>query len=192
MTLRALQHLRGNAIPYAALLLVAVGAGGGYAIAATRSPKTITACANKKTGAIYYARHGRCSRRQIKLRWNQRGPQGASGATGAQGPAGASAAQAWGVVGNNGSIPVGQGLSAQHTGTGTYAVTVTAPACAGKDTAPIVSPSDTYPPAGQPAGAFPVAWVADTLAGPFTVHTGVVSGGAFTPIDDSFNVQVNC
>jgi hypothetical protein len=192
MTLRALQHLRGNAIPYAALLLLAVGAGGGYAIAATRAPKTITACASKKTGAIYYARRGRCSRQQIKLRWNQRGPQGARGATGAQGPAGASAAQAWATVNSDGSIDVGQGLSAQHTGTGTYTVTVTAPACSGKNTSPIVTPSDIYPPGGQSPGAFRVAWVSNGLTLPFAVHIGVVAGGAFTPADGTFNVQVNC
>jgi hypothetical protein len=185
---RILRHLRVNVVAYLALG-VAVAGGSGYALAATSTSKTITACANKKTGAIFYARHGRCGRRQIKLRWNQRGLRGRTGATGPQGAPGAPAAQAWAIVGDDGSILFGQGqgLSAQHTGTGLYAITVTAAACAGKDASPIVTPSD----GGVPAGAFATAWVGNGLTGPFTVHTGVVSGGSFAPTDMTFNVQVN-
>ena len=149
MLTRLITAVRANAVACIALA-VAVAGGGGYAIAATSTPKTITVCANKKTGLIYYAKRGRCNRQQTKLAWNQRG---VPGATGPQGPAGAAAVNAWAIVGDSGLIAAGQGLSVQHTATGTYVVT--AAACAGKVTAPVVSPSDSNPPAGQAAGAFP-------------------------------------
>ena len=57
---RIVRHVRANVVAYLALA-VALGGGSGYAIAATT--KTITVCANKKTGALYLHQHGRCSRR---------------------------------------------------------------------------------------------------------------------------------
>ena len=170
-------------------LAVAIGGGGGYAIAATTT-KTITVCANKQTGILYLHQHGRCSRRQKKISWNQRG---ATGAQGRPGPAGASAISVWGVVAGNGTVTSGQGLSVQHVAAGTYQVTVTAAGCAQGPNAPTVTVSDANPPDGQSAGAFPQAWVSDTVTNQtFVVNTGVVAGGTFTATDRTFNLQDAC
>lgn len=185
---RIIQHLRGNVVAYLAVVL-SLGAGGGYAMAAT-STKTITVCANKKTGVLYLHQHGRCNRRQTKVSWNR---QGATGPQGRQGPAGAPAISVWAVVAGNGTVTAGQGLSVQHADAGTYQVTVTAAGCAQGTNAPTVSVSDANPPAGQSAGAFPEAWVGDTGTNEsFTVNTGVVVGGAFTATDHTFNLQDAC
>jgi hypothetical protein len=72
MPLRPLHHIRRNVLAYVALFL-AIGAGGGYAIAATGAGKTITACANKRTGALFLHARGRCKRGLRKVTWNQRG-----------------------------------------------------------------------------------------------------------------------
>jgi hypothetical protein len=53
--------------------------------------------------------------------------------------------------------------------------------------------SDAYPPNLHGPGDFAVSWITDT--GPnqqFAVHTGVVSGGTFTPTDHTFNVIDAC
>jgi hypothetical protein len=75
---------------------------------------------------------------------------------------------------------------------GTYQLTATATACLQAVNNPVVSVSDSYPPAGQLAGAFPVAWIGDGPANQFTVFTGVVVNGVFTPSDHTFNVQDVC
>ena len=65
---KILVHLRRSAIPYVALLLVlAVGLGGGYALAASKT-KSITVCADKKTGILHLKTHGRCSGARRALR----------------------------------------------------------------------------------------------------------------------------
>ena len=77
-----------NVIPYLALLVVlVVGAGGGYALAAS-STKTITVCADKSTGILHLKTHGRCKSSQTRVTWNQQGPPGPQGAPGAQGATG--------------------------------------------------------------------------------------------------------
>jgi hypothetical protein len=184
---------RRNVIPYLALLLVlVVGAGGGYAFAASKT-RTITVCADKKTGVLHLNSHGRCKRTQKRVSWNQRGPQGPQGVQGPAGSPGTSAVSVWANVANAGSVVSGQGLSVQHVSTGTYQVLITAPACARGANAPVVTVSDTNPPAGQAAGAFPVAWYQGTAANQqFTVFTGVVVGGAFTGTDHSFTVMDTC
>lgn len=187
---RIAHHLHGNVIAYLALFL-ALGAGGGYAVAATHT-KTITVCADKKTGVLHLLHRGRCKRSQTRVSWNQQGPQGLQGATG---PAGTPATKAWAVVSGAGTVAFGQGqgITAQHTGPGTYQLTVTAPACARTSSVPVVTVSDANPPNGQPAGAFPVAWVGDTAGNQeFRVTTGVVINGVFTATDHTFNVQDAC
>ena len=193
MLTRPLRHLRQHTIPCLALLLVlAVGAGGGYALAANRT-KTITVCADKKTGILHLHKHGKCSRTQTRVTWNQQGPQGPQGAQGPAGPAGTPAVSVWANVANGGSVVSGQGLSVQHVSAGTYQVTITAPACAHGSNAPAVTVSDTNPPAGQVAGAFPMAWYEGTASNQqFTVITGVVVGGSFTATDHSFTATDNC
>src|SRR5438270_14058584 len=106
-------HARRNLIPYLALLLVLVaGAGGGYALAASQA-KTITVCADKRTGILHLHNHGKCKRSQTRVAWNQKGPQGPQGVQGVQGPAGqagAAAVSIWANVANAGAVVSGQGL----------------------------------------------------------------------------------
>lgn len=161
---------------------VLIGAGGSYALAAT-STKTITACADKRTGVLHLKQRGRCARAQTRVTWNQRGPQG---------PAGAPAVKLWAVVDGAGVVGFGsgQGLSVKRGSPGTYQVT--APSCAHASDAPVVTVSDGYPPAGYGPGAFAIAWAELVGPGNFTVYTGVVAGGTFTPTDHTFDIQDIC
>jgi hypothetical protein len=202
MLLRPLQHVRSNVIAYLALFL-AIG-GGGYAVAATNT-KTITVCADKKSGVLHLKTRGRCKRTQTRVTWNQQGPRGAQGipgptgqrgAQGIQGPRGAQGAPAvsvWANVSDPGVVIAGQGISVQHVSAGTYQVTITDPTCSRETNAPVVSVSDANPPAGHSVGAFPVAWYGATGANQqFTVFTGVVAGGTFTASDHTFDVHDTC
>ena len=180
-----LEHVRRNAIAYTAALFLAAG-GGSYAIAAT-THHTIKACADAHTGTLHVQR--RCHRGQRPLTWNQQGPQGTQGRAG---PAGPPAAAAWAIVADPGTVTGGHGISVQHLSTGTYQLTVTTSGCAQAANAPVVTVSDGNPPAGQSAGAFPVAWVRDTGTNQFTVFTGLVASGTFTSTDHTFNVQDSC
>ncbi len=153
-----LRHLRRNVVAYVALL-VALGAGGGYAVAATTG-KTITVCADKRTGVLHLHNRGRCARSQTRVRWNQQGTRGPQGAAGPAGQPGAPAATAWAVVTDPGTVLAGHGISAQHVSAGDYQLTITDAKCAQSFNAPVVTVSDGNPPAGQSAGAFPIAWVA--------------------------------
>jgi hypothetical protein len=203
-------RVRRNPAPYLALLLVlAVGVGGGYALAASNT-KTITVCADKKTGVLHLKTRGRCKSSQTRVTWNQQGPPGPQGAqgsqgaqgglgpVGAQGPAGAQGSPAvsvWARVADNGTVLPGQGLTVQHLSSGTYQVTITDSTCAHEDNAPVISVSDSNPPAGHGNGAFPVAWYGDN--GPnvqFMVFTGVVSGSppSFAATDHTFDIQDTC
>jgi hypothetical protein len=187
---KVLAHLRRSAVPYLALLLVlAVGLGGGYALAASKT-KSITVCADKKTGILHLHNRGKCKRTQTRVSWNQQGPQGAPGLQGATGQPGAPAVSVWAQVATNGSVAFGQGVSVQHAASaGAYQVTITAPACAHGSNAPVVSVSD----AASVGGAFPVAWFGSTGGNQtFMVFTGVVSGGTFTPTDRTFTVMDTC
>jgi hypothetical protein len=193
-------HMRRSAIPYLALLLVlAVGLGGGYALAASKS-KTITVCADKTTGILHLKAHGQCKRSQTRVTWNQQGPagaqgsQGPQGATGAQGPQGAPGSPAvsvWADVANNGVVVAGQGLSVQHVSTGTYQVTVTDAACSGEINAPVVSVSDVAPGMRSP-GEFPAAWY-EAGVNQFTVFTGdVTTTSGFASADHTFDILDTC
>ncbi len=184
---KLIAYSRRNAIAIVALLLALSG---GYAIAASTAAKTITACANKRTGELFLSTNGRCTKTQQKVAWAQEGPQGIPGMTG---PAGAAPPSAWALVSNNGVADPSDGLTATHVSAGTYQITVTAPACADKQNAPVVTLSDSNPPGGQTAGAFPVAWVGVEGFGPtFMVYTGDVVNGTFTPSDHAFDVQDVC
>ena len=160
MLTRLLHHIRKNVIAYLALF-VALGAGGGYAVAASNN-KTITVCADKKTGVLHLKTRGRCKSSQTRVSWNQQGPQGLQGPqgpqgsqgpagrrrepAGAQGPAGVSV---WANVADNGTVIAGQGHRRYNACTaGTYQVTITDPTCALETNAPVVSVSDAAPRAG--------------------------------------------
>ena len=67
---RILSYMRRNVIAFVALFF-ALGAGGGYAIAATNN-KTIHGCLNNRTRALYVQK--RCHAGQSALVWNQQGP----------------------------------------------------------------------------------------------------------------------
>ena len=189
----ALQHLRRNPIPYLLCgVVLLLGLGGGYAYAASKT-KTITVCADKGTGVLHLHNHGKCKRGQTRVSWNQKGPHGTQGIQGPAGAAGAPAVSVWANVTNAGSLFAGQGLSVQHVSGGTYQVTITAPACASGSNAPAVTVSDSNPPGGQAAGAFPIAWYATTGSNQrFMVFTGVVVGGSFSPSDHAFTVMDAC
>jgi hypothetical protein len=185
-----LVHARRNVIPYLiAVLAIVFAAGGGYALAASKS-KTITVCADKSTGILHLKTHGRCRRGQTRVTWNEKGAQGVQGPAGAPG---APAVSVWANVANAGSVVSGQGLSVQHVSPGTYQVTIIAPACAHGSNAPVITVSDANPPAGHVAGTFPVAWYGSTGGNQqFMVFTGVVVGGSFTPTDHTFTVMDTC
>lgn len=203
MLQRIVRHLRANLVAYLALA-VALGGGGGYAVAAMSRSKTITVCANKKSGLLYLHRRGRCKRGQTRVSWNQRGPAGPRGAAGAQGPQGlqgqtgltgpsGAPADAFGVVASDGTLAFGaQGLSSQRLSAGTYQITITAPACAQGANVPTVTVSDG-PPGSQSSGSFPMAWIENTGDNrSFTVFTGFVASGSFSATDQTFNVQDVC
>jgi len=188
-----LAHVRRSAIPYLALFLVlAVGLGGGYALAASKT-KSITVCADKQTGILHLKTHGRCKRSQTRVTWNQQGSQGVPGVQGPAGQAGAPAVSVWANVTNAGSVLAGQGISVQHISAGTYKVTITSPACAHGSNAPVVSVSDANPPNGEASGSFPVSWYEATAANEaFMVFTGVVVSGNFTATDHTFDIMDTC
>lgn len=203
-----LSYLRRNAIPYLALLLVlAVGIGGGYAFAASKN-KTISVCADKKTGILHLKTRGRCNRGQTRVTWNQVGPQGPQGTPGPQGPQGSAGPQGvqgpqgaqgpagvtiWANVAGNGSVQAGQGLSVHRISAGAYQVTVTDATCSGATSAPVVSVSDSAP-GFVTGGVFPVAWYGTTGSNQqFMVFTGVVSSPlTFNPTDLPFDVLDTC
>ena len=85
---RIAAHVRGRAVGYVAVFVLALGVGGGYALASSKT-KTITVCADKKTGVLHLKTRGRCKRSQTRVSWNQRGPQGVRGPQGAAGARGA-------------------------------------------------------------------------------------------------------
>ena len=190
-----LAHMRRSAIPYVALLLVlAVGLGGGYALAASKT-KTITVCADKSTGILHLKTHGKCKHSQTRVTWNQQGPQGVPGVQGPAGQAGPAATSVWATVTNTGSVAFGQGISVQHIAAGTYEVTITSPSCATASNAPVVTVSDANPPNGedQASHSFAVAWYEATAANQqFLVFTGVVVGGSFSATDHTFDVIDTC
>jgi hypothetical protein len=181
MLLRPLHHLRRNVIAYLALFL-ALGAGGSYALAASASNGTIAVCVDKGTGVMHVAKHPRCGRHQSRI--------GLSSALDRP------TVSAWATANVNGGIESGSGTSITHAGAGTYEVRVTAATCRhALNNAPVVSINDGEPPYGTGAStAFPVAWTETASSGveAFTIHTGVVVGGAFQPRDEPFNVTDSC
>ena len=176
MLLRPLHHIRRNAIAYCALTL-AVGASGGYAIAASNTT-TIHGCVGNRTRLLYIQK--RCHRAQRPLVWNQNAQVQAPIA-------------AWAAVLANGFTGAGaRGIVVQHVSAGTYNLTITPSRCAQVTDAPVVTVDTGSPPLGASPGAFPVAWESFTSRTRFTIYTGVVASGNFTPTDEPFSVQVPC
>lgn len=176
MLLRPLHHARRNVMAYLALFF-AVGAGGGFAIAAS-SNNTIHGCVSNRTHLLSIQKS--CKQGQHPLVWNKQASQ-------SQSPG------AWAAVQANGFTGTGaRGVAVQHVSSGTYNLTVTTPQCARVTDAPTITVDTASPPLGTPTGAFPVAWESFRSRTTFTVYTGVVAGGSFTPTDEAFSVQVPC
>ena len=183
MSHRILRHLRANIVGYAAIV-IAIGSGGSYALAASAGNNgTIGVCVDKDSGVMHLATHRHCGRHQSRI----------SLSSALDRPTG----RAWARVEQNGAINEGSGLSITHAGVGTYKVTVTAASCRSADTnAPVVSVDDAQPPGGFGGnpGAFPVAWTEGFGTGfeAFMIHTGVVVDGGFQPKDETFNLADSC
>src|SRR5689334_17140188 len=60
------RHVRSNVVAYLALV-VAVGSGGSYAIAASASNGTTAVCVDKGSGLMHLAKHPRCGRHQTRI-----------------------------------------------------------------------------------------------------------------------------
>jgi hypothetical protein len=98
-------------------------------------------------------------------------------------------------VGGDGIVESGQGASVRHAGTGEYQVKVTARGCVGAvNNAPLVTVNDTNPPGGVVGSSFPYAWASSFPSGEegFTVYTGVIVNGSFTPVDMAFDFGDSC
>jgi hypothetical protein len=189
---RLINHLRHNVIAYLALVL-AIGASGGYAFAAT-STKTIHACVMKHSGELLLK--NKCTRGESKLVWNQQGPAGAQGKAGATGAAGATPYSAEGKVGSSGGYS-GTGFISAPVSTGEYQVTLTGPDCTaegGVSDSLVVSPEGNPGfPATTSAGSYDVADVNGTTSpGVFDVYVGEIVNGTYTPVDDDFDVVGSC
>jgi hypothetical protein len=74
-------------------VLAGVTVGGGVGVIAASSTKTVTVCADKKTGMLRYAKNGKCTKTETKVLLNQTGADGVAGATGATGAKGETGAK---------------------------------------------------------------------------------------------------
>ena len=159
--------------------------GTGYAAASHAHSNTINACANKTTGQLSIRHGARCKRGQVKVSWAKQGPKG---------PAGTSAIQAFGAVGATGIVIPNGGISVQHTGPGIFVVTATSPGCANGLNDPTVTATTAADrPGSRRRARRRTAWIdANGGAAQFTVHTGWISGGSFTPADYGFDLQDSC
>ncbi|MGH2884140.1 MAG: hypothetical protein ACRDPA_15845 [Solirubrobacteraceae bacterium] len=92
MSHRILRHLRANIVGYVAIV-IAIGSGGGYALAASAHNGTIAVCVDKGSGVMHLAKHPRCGRHQSRI--------GLSSAL--DRPTG----RAWAAVEQNGAIALG-------------------------------------------------------------------------------------
>ena len=174
------RHFRSNVVGYLALI-VAVGSGGSYALAASASNGTIAVCVDRGSGVMHLAKHPRCGSHQTRIGLSSVLDRPTVGA--------------WAASNEAGDIVGGAGVSISHVRVGAYNVTVTAASCRkAANNAPVVSASDTEPPGGQASTAFPVAWTSPTSTGieAFTIYTGVVVNGAFQPKDESFDFTDSC
>lgn len=102
------------------LVVGAVLAGAGYAIAATRA-HTLTACVNRHTRVMRMPLNGRCMRSERKVRWNSKGPRGERGRTGARGASGAAGVSATVQIGAVTTGTPGSSAAVTNVGTPTNA-----------------------------------------------------------------------
>lgn len=175
-----LRHFRSNIVAYLALAC-ALGTGGSYALAASPSNGTIAVCVDNGSGVMHLAKHQRCGHHQSRIGLSSALDRPTVGA--------------WAAVELNGAVASGVGVRIAHAGTGLYDITVIAASCRyAVNNAPVVSVNDSEPPYSSATSTFPVAWTegASSSVEAFTIHTGVVVGGAFQPRDESFNFTDSC
>ncbi|MGO9903895.1 MAG: hypothetical protein ACLP0J_30475 [Solirubrobacteraceae bacterium] len=194
MPQRFLHHFRNNIISYLALLF-AVGASGGYALAATQT-KTIHGCITRSHQLLIQTK---CARDEKNLTWNQTGPQGPQGQTGATGTSPFSAS---GVVGTNGvAFANSQGFAVQPLATGEYQVTLTGAACSVSGgqgdslvVSPVGTPGDIAPGTSGQYSEYHVADVEGVGGSPgvFNVYIGQVLNGSYAPENVNFDVLGAC
>jgi hypothetical protein len=197
---RLVTHLRSNVVGYIALA-IALGGGGGYALAATTNSPSgkRTACVSNKNGAMFLKRStsANCSKGQRKVIWNTKGPRGsagpagATGATGAAGPAGApGSADAISFLGSNlgasDEQPSGAVTVLTNPSPGVYNITLSNPTCVN----PVVTPVDA---GALPAGDGATAYIYSIGPGAtVSVRTGEISSAGFTPSSLLFTFHADC
>jgi hypothetical protein len=177
---RVIDHLRANVVAYLALF-AALGAGGGYAYAATgaSSPATITVCASTRTGALFLHQNRRpCKRGFHRVTW----------------PGGHSDLVAGGNVAPDGRTEPGENLIVKTVATGVYQLSFAHGGCGPGLIPDPVATINGPPPAtaGVGANAFPVALVEESGVNNFEVVTGTLTGGVFSASNESFDVEVGC
>jgi hypothetical protein len=112
-----------NVVSTVALLLVLGGGAIGFA-SIPASDGTVTACADRTTGAVRLidtaagGKHNKCTTRERRVKWSQKGPQGAGGPQGPNGANGANGAN--GLDGRPGSDAQFNGAAAGGDLAGTY------------------------------------------------------------------------
>ncbi|CAB4367790.1 unannotated protein [freshwater metagenome] len=194
-------------------VLAGVTVGGGVGVIAASSTKTVTVCADKKTGMLRYAKNGKCAKTETKVLLNQTGADGVAGVTGAKGETGTAGAN--GTNGTNGANTNSQvkylcgdnGISACAvglTGPGGGIVFMT-PSTPGNTSGLFyeAAPSTWSSPLGDPLSAWcdnsnDLLGVASTVAGTgamdgaakTTVMLGVCTSGAANLADD-YTVTIN-
>ena len=197
MRTRLMQHLRANVVAYVALA-VALGGGGGFAIAAARST-TIHACVVKKTGELIVA--NRCGRGERALSWNEQGPAGATGKTGqtgqtgAQGQPGQDGTTPFVASGNVGINGVGSSttFTVTHPKTGEYLVTLNGASCAQNPNDNLVASVQGGTVTTSEGIAYYVAQASPgSQWNEFVVTTGEVLNGTYTPTDMSSDIIGTC
>jgi len=177
------RHFRSNVVAYLALI-VAIGSGGSYALAAVRAGNgTVAVCVDKGSGIMHLASHPRCGHHQSRLALSSALDR--------------PTVSAWAAVAPDGFIDSGVGARIAHAAPGVYNISVTAVSCRhAANNAPVVSVNDSEPPGGLGGnpGVFPVAWTDgdSTFVEAFTIHTGAVINGAFQPRDEPFNFTDSC
>jgi hypothetical protein len=202
VTIRFARHARQNVVAYIALMFSVIGGGGGYAIAATThhsthaKPTAVVACASKRSGELFLHHHGKCAKGRHKVQWSIRGPRGRTGAAGAAGSPAPSiyAAVDAGIAASGAQSLIESGMTVQRSGIGVFTITITDATCSHSVNVPVVTPTSRFLGGESipPSGAAPVAYVDSDGPTQFTVTTGYVAGGSFTPEDYNFYIQDTC
>jgi hypothetical protein len=89
-TAKAMARFRPLVLLTGAVTLVLAGGGVALAVGATGSGTTINGCYDSSTGAlrVLTASHDTCGKGEVKISWNEQGPQGLAGKQGPAGPSG--------------------------------------------------------------------------------------------------------